>query len=295
MSTKGSECRLRMLSLVRDADVMDEGVGWGRALERCEAGLRTALTSSPLRLLRDTPLSPDHERAARATRRAEYREVAHLSELLRFAFDRGDETEIARLLARGALLPMSAATRFELAVLIRLGEETLAALTARDGEGWSSERSAVLPAREDIFALRHASGAAVRFFYNQSVLDGGAADAAARHYFGSRGRLRPDVTVLFEEHGSRTNALVVECKHSQEMGVLVGGYHEALLYRAEYESALGGDIKAFLISSGGVYGAARSDDEVVATDWKRWFDERMRDALFPGPISLERNRTPRGP
>jgi hypothetical protein len=105
---------------------------------------------------------------------------------MRDALDDDDPAGIARIVAEGALLPISAASQFELAVAIRLAAAIDCALREREPDGWRLERTLVISGRADMFAFL-ANGQALRLYYNQSVLLPGAIEQGSRHYLRARG------------------------------------------------------------------------------------------------------------
>ena len=113
-------------------------------------------------------------------------------------------------------------------------------------------------------------GYVARIFYNQTVLPSGSVFAGAHYYLGSRGQMRPDIVMTFGVRDLRHNAVVIECKHSADRGYLLEGFHEAVLYRTEYAAELRGRLKSILVVSSSITGAIRSDDDVVAADWRSW-------------------------
>ena len=124
--------------------------------------------------------------------------------------------------------------------------------------------------RKEILAFVRDDGVAVRVFYNQAVLPPGAAYLGGEHYLGNTGRVRPDVTVTISRGDEPLGATVMECKLSEDPRYILGGYHEAVLYRWEYAAHLLPWPKAILVASGRVPGTVRTTDEVIATTWSRW-------------------------
>lgn len=189
---------------------------------------------------------------------------------------------LARLVAEGALAPMDASTRFEIAVLIRLGRHIEEALRAR-GEVVELRRALIEPKRTEVFDFA-AGRTQLRVFYNQVRFDDlGPRDRGMRHYFGHHGRFRPDITLELVRDGRRLRAVVIEVKLSDERGYLEQGYHEALLYRAEYDKDLTGWPKAILVvSSAAIQGAPRREDDVIAVSWESWVPQVVLDGLLDG-------------
>lgn len=261
---------LETLVLLRERNVLRDDSGWGAALRGCEAKLRRLLAASALREVPHLTPSVFDENAARTARHPAYHEAAAWMDAMRTELDDQDPENVAKTVAAGALLPLSDATRFELATLIRLADAFRAALEAAAPGRWREERALVIRGREDVFAFVGDNKNVVRLYFNRAVLPSGQADLGGRHYLGNQGRLRPDVTAVVEKAGVHADAFVIECKHSRNLQYLLSGFHEAVLYRWEYADHLRGRIKAALVTSGAVPADVRDDDEVVATGWKKW-------------------------
>jgi hypothetical protein len=107
--------------------------GWGRELAGCIDELNRLLEASPLGEIPDEPITGIHEQAALGARHPAYALSARLHRALREGLDEADPAAIARVLAEGALAPLSAPARFELAVLIRLIEAIEGRLEQRGG------------------------------------------------------------------------------------------------------------------------------------------------------------------
>lgn len=253
--------------------------GWGPGLRDVEARLRHLLHATALREVSDAAVTSVHENAARFARAPEYHACATWWRDTWDGLDNPDPTVIARLVAEGALLPASEPTQFELAVLIRLTEALHIRLEEKEPGRWVLERALIISDRDDAFTLRRADGCAVRIYYNQAVLPEGPINAGTRHYLGIVGRMRPDVTVVFARDGVMTDALVIECKLSSDPSYVRSGYHEAMLYAAEYAPWLTGCPKSLLVASSTVVGSHREQDEVVAFAWEQWPSERLLSQL----------------
>jgi hypothetical protein len=204
---------------------------------------------------------------------------------LRDALDATSPSKIARALGAGALLPLRDETRFELAVLIRLAEDLERALQAREPRRWRTERALVVSNRDDVFAFVRDDGLTLRLFYNQAVLPPGKIDLGGLHYLGNRGRLRPDIVLTYERGRRRLNAVIFECKCSDDPSYLLAGYHEAALYRAGYEEHLRGAIKAVLITSTPLAAEVRDADDVVAVGWPAWPSPAVLNALIRSALA----------
>lgn len=191
-----------------------------------------------------------------------------------------DPERVARLVAEGALAPLSAPTRFELAVVIRLVRGVWDHLRHYQPGQWTFSQNLVASNRRDIALFEHEDGARVRVFYDQAVLDPGFRDCAMHHYFGVDGRLRPDITCLVERPGVPTRACVVEVKLSPNLSYLMGGFAEAVVYRWEYADKLTGWPKSILVTPEQVSGLPRVDDDVIAIPWERWVPDDVLAGLL---------------
>jgi len=255
---------------------------WGSELARCEATLDHPWITAALAPIADAPITLAHEEAALAARHPAHALAARLHVALREGLDDPDPAAIARVLAEGALAPLRASTRFELAVLLRLVEAVEARLEARAPGRWAFRRTAVLQGRRDVADFEGEGGVHVRFFYNQACLPPGPHDTGVRRYFGHPGRLRPDISIIVERPGRPARAVVVEVKLSSDPDYLVQGYREALLYRMEYAAHLTGWPGAILVTSVPVAAAARREDDVIAVGWDSWVPEAVLDGLLEG-------------
>lgn len=272
---------LELLTRLRKADVISHA-GWGREAEVCEGALRHALGATVLRDVADEPITAFHESAARAGRHPCYPLALSLHLALREGLDADDQTAIARVVAAGALAPLDAPTRFEIAVVVRLLVALEAHLETVSPGRWTMHRTLVTSGRREVADLERDDGAHVRVFYNQAILPAGAADRGAAHYLGNTGRMRPDVTVVVERPGEAKRATVIEVKLTDRPEYVLQGLHEAHLYRAEYAEHLTGWPKAVLVASCPVAGLPREQDEVVAVGWDRWVPTRVVRGIAHG-------------
>lgn len=272
----------RLLSVVTDlrqAGVLAQ-TPWARALTDAEGALRHAARSTVLREVSSAAPRHREEQAALAAAHRAYRSAAALWNLLRVGLDDADPERVARIVAEGALVPMPAATRFEVAVLVRLAQAIELQLDTHAPGRWVRHRTLVSSRRREVFDFARDDGAHLRIFYNQAELDGGPTDAAVVHYLGSGGRLRPDITVVTELGGRRVRATVLEAKLSDQLPYLADGLGQATLYRWEYRSMLTGWPKAILVASDHVSGAPRRTDDVVASGWNRWVPAEVVDGML---------------
>jgi hypothetical protein len=274
---------LEVLSALRASGALAEGGGWGEGFGASAEAIHRALTTTPLVEVPDAPVTLFHEQAALGARGRGYALAASLHRALREGLDEDRPDAIARAVAAGALLPLDAAVRFELAVVIRLIQAiSERVLELSPPERWTLHRTVLLPDRPDIAHFERNDGAHVRIFYNQSVLGPGPFDACVRHYLGRDARLRPDVTILIEPKGAGPRAAVVEAKLSSDPDYIAQGYRQALVYHHEYASRLAGWPKAILVASSHVPGAPRREDDVIAVSWDRWVPDVVLDGLLDG-------------
>jgi hypothetical protein len=260
---------LALLERLRKADVISSS-GWGAVAHACEGALRHALAATVLRDVETEALTSFHEAAARAGRHPCYPLALGLHVGLRAGLDSDDEAAIARVVAEGALAPLDAPTRFEIAVVVRLLVALQSHLDDVAPGRWTMHRTLVTRGRREVADLERDDGVHVRVFYNQAILPSGPADRGGTHYLGQTGRMRPDVTVVVEQPGHAPRAVVIEVKLSDDPKYVLSGLHEAHLYRAEYAPYLTGWPKAILVASSPVVGAPRAEDDVVAVGWDRW-------------------------
>jgi hypothetical protein len=271
--------RLReVLVFLRTEKVLPED-GWGPGLRSAEGLLRHLLSTTALRHVSDTEITSTHVNAAAAARSSAYHDCATWWQQAWSALDDDDATVVAQIVADGALLPIAPATQFELAVMIRLAERLHGTLEELEPRAWTVERALVLGSRDEALALRRTDGRVVRIFYNQSVLPEGAVDRGARHYLASSGRMRPDLTILIEQLGTCLDAVVIECKLSSDRSYVQAGYHEAVIYAAEYSTWLRGRPKSILVASSTIVGPHREEDEVVALSWDMWPSDLLLSQL----------------
>ncbi|WP_437733629.1 hypothetical protein [Sorangium sp. So ce1335] len=286
-----------LLARLEQSGVIAKGTkkSWAKGFAEDAETIRHALTSTRLHDVPRAPVLAVHEQAARAARHPAYRRALCLHEAMK-RMDTNDAVAIARLVAEGALAPMDAATRFELAVLIRLGRQIEDALRAR-GVTAELHRALIEPRRAEVFDFA-AGGAHLRVLYNQVCFDDlGPRDRGMRHYFDNDGRFRPDLTIELVRDAKRIRAVVIEVKLSDKRDYLERGYHEALLYRAEYDKDLTGWPKAILVvSSAAIHGSPRREDDVIAVDWANWVPDTVLDGLLDGfgAPHVARSATPKG-
>jgi hypothetical protein len=269
---------VRLRDLLREllaAGVMKRS-GWSAAVAPCAAALAHLLDFTALRDVRDAPkASLDHE-GARVFASPAHALAATLHRALRDGLDDPDPRLVARVVAEGALAPLADHTRFELAVLLRLVQ----ALAARR-PALTLQRTIVTPGRGPVAELE-GDGARVRVHYDQAWLDPGPYDAALRRYFGQRGRLRPDITVVIETSRGERRAVLVEAKLSADPDYLAQGYRDAIMYRAEYGEALVGWPKVILVTAAPIASDPSREDEVIAVGWNRWVPDEVAEGILEG-------------
>ena len=257
-----------LLADLRIAKMMPEK-GWGVGGRECEGALRHTLGTTALRNVSHRSVHAIDLASARAARHPVSHEAARWHDDLRAGLEADDPAQIARTVAEGALLPLDAASRFEIAVAMKLISRVDEALTVAEPRKWTYERALIVPGRSDLATLRRGA-LAIRFFYNKAILGPGPTDLGIQHYFANNSRMRPDVTVTLERDGTLISALVVECKNTDDPSYLATGFREAMLYRHEYASVLHGSVKTVLVTAGPVPGMPRQDHDVIAVTWDAW-------------------------
>lgn len=273
-----AERLLKVLVDLRQANVAGAS-GWAADAHACEGALRHLLASTVLREVPSMPVEALHERAAHGGRHPCHPAALDWHRALRRGLDADDPAEIARVVADGALSPLDGPTRFEIAVVMRLLQAIWERLGRTDEGDWTFRRCLVQRGRREVAMFERRDGARVRVYYNQAHLQPGPCDLGARHYFEHKGRLRPDITIVTESERGRT-AAVVEVKESAATDTLIGGLHEAALYRWEYAEHLLGWPKAILVTSSPVRGAVRTGDDVIAVGWNAWAPEEVISGLL---------------
>lgn len=277
---------VELLTRLKDSNAVpeDSKQGWGEGFRACAKSVRHVLDSTVLREVSVAPIQALHERAASAARHPAYGLALRLHKSMK-VLDAKDPVLIAGLVAKGALTPLDNPTRFEIAVLIRLGRSIEGVLKDR---GFAVSRALIERDRDHVFAFSY-GGSCVRIHYNKVCFkNAGPRDRGMQHYFGEHGRFRPDLTIEVLQDEKRLRAVVVEVKLSEDgkgyLQHLKNGYHEALLYRAEYDKDLSGWPKAILVVSrhDAIKGAPRREDEVVAVSWTNWVPEIVLEGLLEG-------------
>lgn len=279
-----AERLLRLLIELRKADVLAKR-GWGADAQGAEGALTRILSTTALREVPLEPIAPHHELSAQGAVHRGYGAALAWHKALRQGLDATDANAVAAMLAEGALTPIEQHTRFEIAVVIRLLQalwNKLEAAHGAKGERFEFHRSLVHAKRDEVASFERGDGARVQVYYNQCHLDPGARDSGAKHYMGGHaGRLRPDITVVFEKGGQR-RAAVIEIKLTEDSGYILQGFHEAIVYRWEYAGYLQGWPKAILVTSADVAGAVRLGDDVIAVGWSKWVPEAVVEGLLEG-------------
>jgi hypothetical protein len=264
--------QLRRVSLDERSDQADR---WTRDLR----GSRMLLE----RILRDTraseipvvPIERDHIEASRGAHARVYREAAALFSALREGLDDDRPDVIARVIAAGALTPLSADRRFELAVALRLVRVLHDRL---DDPEWSFERPIVIAGREEIARFSHRSGARIDVYFDTARLDAGMRFHLGKHYLRSN-PMRPDVTVSATNAKASTKSIVVECKRSDDPSYLAQGFSEAVLYRHEYGEQLFASPGAVLVAPDRAFGTIRRGDAVIACSFADWPSPEVIETL----------------
>jgi hypothetical protein len=272
------------LARLRDAGLLQKAV-WARDITECEHRSRQLLEGTALRHVQERTIDGADLMAARSAREPAYRLAEEWYRRLRAAFDDADEAATAALIGRGALAPISADKRFEIAVLLRLVGALWRRLTTEQPGRWTMTHGLVHAKRNDVAALTRDDGAVVEVYYNQAVLPPGPRDTGAAYYFSSPGRLRPDWTVEVARPGLATHFVVGEVKYTTERSYELTGFSEAVLYRFEYAESLSGWLKSVLTIPGDVPGRPRPGDPTIAVGWADWPPEVVVDGVLAGLLA----------
>jgi len=255
-----------LLAHLRTAKVLGER-SWGAVARRCEGVLRVQLETTMLRDVPDRPVGPPEAAAAVAARHPAFAAAAEWHQALFAALRSTRPRDLAAVVAAGALLPLEAPARFELAVLVRLLEAIHGRL---EPLGFHLERSLVLSRRSEVARL-HRGDDEVLIFYNQTPPgEPGAHDRGAHHYLARSGRMRPDVTVIVRRKKQMIGGTVIEVKLTMDPAYAQQGYSEAIVYAHEYPEFLTGWPKAILVTTADVPGEVRASDDIIAVGWSNW-------------------------
>jgi len=272
---------VRELARLRDAGLLP-GASWSRGIDGCELRIDQLIEGTVLRHVSDRPVEESDLASARSARDPAYRLAERWYQRLRVAFDEPGRESTAALLARGALAPASADTRFEIAVVLRLLGTLWRRVNELEPDRWSLSQGLIHAGRRDLAALRRDDGAELLLYYNQVLLPPGPRDTGADYYFDSCGRLRPDWTIAIALPGFRTRFVVGEVKHTADRAYERTGFSEAVLYRFEYADSLSGTLKSVLTIPGGVAREARRGDPIVAVGWPQWVPDVVIDGILEG-------------
>lgn len=270
-----------LLDVIQELAATDfaHGADEFRRVAALHGSLQRTVLGTVLSQVPERTVTPECLSAARMARHQTFEAAAALhSEIDRALYSRNEE-QVARLIAKGALLPTDDATRFELAVLVRVIEALSAVYRASDS-AWDLQISTIDPKRRDVARLVHPTGNEIRVHYDQAVLAPGLRDITARHYFINAGRLRPDVTVQWIAGEQVVDACVFEVKLTEDASYVARGLGEAMLYAHEYRSDFSSTPHSVLVSSASVEGKPRQHDRVVALDWTAVDGGVLEDIIF---------------
>lgn len=260
--------------------------GWAAGFQEAATRIQHALGATVLREIPEVELaalSTFHEKATEDGRHASYELALLIFRALRDGLDADDSTRNARVIADGALRAQKDETRFELAVVIRLSQALFAALNARAPGRWRFHQTILSSDRAEVFDFERDDGTHIRIYYNQGRhLPKGRRYRGVRHYLGGSGVFRPDVSIRIEPKEGKARLVAIEVKLSEKISYLKQGYHEALLYRAEYASEMSGWPNAILVVPGRILRAPRRVDEVIAIGWESWVPDEVVQGLIDG-------------
>jgi hypothetical protein len=274
-----AEALLSAIELLRKRGVIAER-GWGVRLLDCEVRLMQAVASTALAQVPRETVDGRHLQAALNARHPCYRAAAAWHRRLQESREDDDPQRLARLVAEGALMPVSVDRRFELAVLIRLIQGLEARAQTMEPGRWSLERSLVLPGRKEVAALVRDDGSRLAVYYDQMILPGREHQATRARYLGVDGSARPDITLVATSPEGAERAAVIEIKNSSDAGTLMQGMNEARVYRWEYREHLTGWPKAVLVAHPAMASLPLPGDDVVAVGWDDWAPDVLLDGLL---------------
>lgn len=268
--------------------VLDETGGrapWAEPLREAHGPLRWLLHQTNLRQVPTPPRSTGHQlRAAEQATLPAYRTAAWLSRRLQDAFSEDDPQATAALLGRGALWPLNAETRFELAVLVRLIDRLAQVLGVADpSREWSMNHGLISSGRDEVVTFQGPEGRRIRVWYNSApgALRPGRRHALVRHYLGAS-RQRPDIVLSRERPGQPPRWAVVEVKCSTHAGYQRSGLDEALLYGLEYGEQLAGWPQAIVVVPDSSPAPLLDSDPVVLQGWSDWPHSAVLRGLVDG-------------
>ena len=262
--------------------------GWLKVLAEQARALRLLLLGTVLREVPDEPrLSEFHRVAARRAPHAAYGTAARLELAVRLGLDDSSPERIARVLAEGALWPLEAPKRFELAVLLRLLGRLAERLRVEDpASPWSLEHALIQSGRDEVATFHRSDGAWLRLWYDTAPtgLRPGRRHRVVGHYLRSS-QQRPDITLCRHQPDGRETWAVVEIKHTFKNSYIAQGIGEALLYELEYGDQLGGWPKALVVVPGDIEPPPLEGDTVVVEGWPRWVSPDILEGLLDGLIA----------
>lgn len=272
--------RMRDLLARLGAAKVLSGRNWAAPVLDVERQLTLLLTGTVLRDVPEEPLDARHERAAGHARHPAYKHALRWHRDLRWGLEHPEPHRLERLLAEGALAPVDADRRFELAVLLRLLEGCVAWAEAAQPGRWQVEHGLVCAHRDEVASLTRDDGARVDLYFDQATLPSGPRELGVERYLGRLGRMRPDVSVRVRGVDGSERWMVVEVKLSDDPGYWRQGFSEAVIYRHEYAAHLTGWPKAVLVYSGPTVSQPHPGDDVVAVGWDTWAPEILVQSLF---------------
>ncbi len=193
---------------------------------------RDDLWVARLAALRDLPLQrPDAEtlRLCDNSRDPAIRRAADITRAHARLLPHPNHEHLRDALARYALVPYLAETRFELYILLALLESI--------DRAWpdATRHNTIIASRRKAIASWRRGAADLSLFYNQGARPGAYA-SALRHAYGAPSSLRPDLRLVYRDKG-QTIELLLDAKLSDRLGYLRAAYLKMHGYIADRPAA----------------------------------------------------------
>jgi hypothetical protein len=202
---------------------------WVARLARIHAAADTCLRHAALR---DLPLQrPDAEtlRLCHNSRDPAIRRAADIARAHARLLPHPNHEHLRDALARYALVPYMAETRFELYILLALLESI--------DRAWpdATRHNTIIASRRKAIAIWRRGSAHLSLFYNQGAQPGAYA-GALRHAYDAQSSLRPDLRLVYRDPTQKVE-LLLDAKLSDRLGYLRASYLKMHGYIADRPAA----------------------------------------------------------
>lgn len=202
---------------------------WVARLARIHAAADTCLRHAALR---DLPIQrPDAEalRLCTSSRDPAIRRAADVARAHARLLPYPNHEHLRDALARYALVPYLAETRFELYILLALLESV--------DRAWpdATRHNTIIATRRKAIAIWRRGSAHLSLFYNQGAQPGLYADAL-RHAYDAPSSLRPDLRLVYRDPSQKIE-LLLDAKLSDSLGYLRSSYLKMHGYLADRPAA----------------------------------------------------------